>query len=90
MGIDAAKFWQHLFFDRFPDNYEETRNTNPVDLLLSGIFAAHRPRKPAPNLLADFVARRYRIAEAPVRQMLAQKCDPALSFELLYRTTAAS
>lgn len=40
MGIDAAAFWQHLYFDRFPVNYEETRETNPIDFLLSGIFAA--------------------------------------------------
>lgn len=39
-GIDAAVFWQQLFYDRFPCNYEETRNTNPLDLLLSGVFAA--------------------------------------------------
>ena len=41
MGIDAAAFWRHLFFDRFPANYGETRETNPVDFLLSGIFAAN-------------------------------------------------
>jgi starch synthase len=41
MGIDAAAFWQHLYFDRFPINYEETRETNPIDFLLSGIFAAY-------------------------------------------------
>jgi starch synthase/alpha-amylase len=41
MGIDAAAFWQNLYFDRFPFNYEETRKTNPIDFLLSGIFAAH-------------------------------------------------
>lgn len=40
MGIDAAAFWQNLYFDRFPFNYEETRETNPIDFLLSGIFAA--------------------------------------------------
>ena len=41
MGIDAAAFWQYLFCDRFPANYEETRETNPIDFLLSGIFAAN-------------------------------------------------
>ena len=41
MGIDAAAFWRYLFFDRFPANYEETRETNPVDFLLSGISAAN-------------------------------------------------
>jgi starch synthase len=39
-GIDAAAFWQHLFYDRYPINYEETRDSNPVNFLLSGIFAA--------------------------------------------------
>lgn len=40
IGIDAAEFWQHLFYDRYPINYEETRDSNLVDLLLSGIFSA--------------------------------------------------
>ena len=39
-GIDAAAFWRHLFYDRFPGDYEDTRDTNPLDLLLSGILAA--------------------------------------------------
>jgi len=39
-GIDAASFWQHCFYSRMPDNYEETRGSNPVDLLTSGVFAA--------------------------------------------------
>jgi starch synthase len=40
VGIDTAYFWESLFYDRMPANYEETRATNSVDLLLSGIFAA--------------------------------------------------
>ena len=39
-GIDAASFWRHCFYSRMPINYEETRNTNPVDLLSTGVFAA--------------------------------------------------
>jgi glycogen synthase len=34
LGIDAAAFWQHLFYDRYPINYEETRETNPANFLL--------------------------------------------------------
>lgn len=41
IGIDAAEFWQHLFYDRYPINYEETRESNSIDLLLSGIFSAN-------------------------------------------------
>ena len=39
-GIDAASFWQHCFYARMPVDYQETRNTNPLDLMTSGVFAA--------------------------------------------------
>jgi len=39
-GIDAAAFWQYLYYERYPVSYEETRETNPADFLLSGVFAA--------------------------------------------------
>jgi starch synthase/alpha-amylase len=39
-GIDAGRFWQHLYFDRFPASYESVRSSVPVDFLTSGIFAA--------------------------------------------------
>ena len=38
IGIDAAGFWQNLFYDRYPGSYEQTRDTNPLDLLLSGTY----------------------------------------------------
>lgn len=41
-GIDAAAFWEHCFYSRMPLNYEETRDSNPLDLLASGVFAADR------------------------------------------------
>lgn len=40
-GVDAASFWHHCFFGRMPVNYQETRETNPIDLLTSGLFASH-------------------------------------------------
>lgn len=39
-GIDAAEFWQNLYFDHIPRDYESSRNSNRVDFLASGI--AHR------------------------------------------------
>ena len=41
-GIDAAAFWQECYYSRMPVNYEETRTSNPVDMLTTGVFAAHR------------------------------------------------
>jgi len=35
-GIDAAAFWQHCYFTRTPYNYEESRESNSVDLCQYG------------------------------------------------------
>ena len=40
-GIDAASFWQGLYFKRMPESYEESRKFNRVDFLCSGVFSAH-------------------------------------------------
>lgn len=50
-GIDAACFWQNLFFERQPHSYEETRADNPCDLLASGILAADHVNVVNPNFL---------------------------------------
>lgn len=54
-GIDAAEFWKYLYFDRIPINYEETRSTNPVDLMTSGVFAAHYINTVSPTFLREVV-----------------------------------
>ncbi len=54
-GIDGAEFWQYLYFENLPFNYEETRPQNPVDLLTSGIFAAHFINTVSPTFLLEIV-----------------------------------
>jgi glycogen synthase len=69
-GLDAAAFWQHCYYDRMPANYEETRETNPVDFLLSGVFSAH---------FANTVSRRF------LQEIVSGDCGfvaPALQWEL--------
>ncbi len=73
MGIDAAAFWQHLFFDRFPVNYEETRATNPADFLLSGILAADYASVSGPVLLVKIGENLIRFPEAPLGKVLSEK-----------------
>jgi starch synthase/alpha-amylase len=73
MGIDAALFWQHLFYDRYPINYEEIRESNLANFLLSGILSANFV-----NVSSDFFMARngeYQspIAELPFWEVLAQK-----------------
>jgi ADP-glucose type glycogen/starch synthase len=54
-GIDAAEFWPYLYYKRPPYNYEETRDTNCVDSLASGIFAAHFINTVSPTFLQEIV-----------------------------------
>lgn len=52
-GIDAADFWRNLYYKRPPVNYYETRETNPVDLLTSGVFSAHFINTVSPTFLQE-------------------------------------
>ena len=73
IGIDTALFWHHLFFDRFPVSYEETRETNAIDFLLSGIFAAHHVSIASPVALAKIVESLIRFPEAPLGKVVSEK-----------------
>jgi starch synthase/alpha-amylase len=73
MGIDAAAFWQHLYFDRFPLNYEETREINPVNFLLSGILAADYASAAGPAHLLKIGESLIRFPGVPLGQVLSEK-----------------
>jgi hypothetical protein len=72
-GIDGAAFWQHLFYDRYPGNYEETRDTNPLDFLLSGILAARHVSTTSFALMSEIFEGRSEFVYSPLRNVLAQK-----------------
>ncbi len=74
-GIDAAAFWHHLFYDRYPVNYEETRQTNPADFLLSGIFSAHFVTTSRSAFLVNGGHVQSRFAKFPIWEVLAKKID---------------
>ncbi len=54
-GIDVAEFWQNLYLERMPANYEESRGGNPVDLLTSGVFASHFINTVSPTFLKEII-----------------------------------
>ena len=72
-GIDAAAFWQHLFFEFMAEHYETARETNPIDLLTSGVFAAHFVNVVSPNFLTEIVDGKHDIVYPPLRQELDNK-----------------
>jgi len=73
IGIDAAGFWQYLFYDRYPGSYEQTREANPLDLLLSGILAASHVNAVSPVSLPNTAEDRSNYSYSPLGQLLAQK-----------------
>jgi starch synthase/alpha-amylase len=72
-GIDGAYFWQNLFFTNMATSYEQTRNTNPVDLLTSGIFAAHFVNVVSPTFLQEIIDGRHSFVEPQIRRELTNK-----------------
>jgi starch synthase/alpha-amylase len=74
-GIDAASFWQKLYFEKMAHRYEEVRNTNSVDLLTSGVFAAHFVNVVSPTFLKEIVTGQHAFVYPPLRQELANKAE---------------
>jgi starch synthase/alpha-amylase len=72
-GIDGAYFWNHLFYDYPPYEYEESRERNPVDFLASGVFAAHFVNTVSPTFLREIVDGRHAFVEPRLRRELANK-----------------
>jgi len=60
---------------RFSGDYADTRDTNPLDLLLSGILAAHQVETANFPLLPNTVKGRNKIFYVCLRQVLDQKYD---------------
>ncbi|MFZ5569400.1 MAG: glycogen synthase [Thermodesulfobacteriota bacterium] len=72
-GIDAAYFWQNLYYESRPEQYEETRETIPVDFLASGIFAAHFVNTVSPTFLLEVAEGRHRFIEPQIQAELRNK-----------------
>jgi starch synthase/alpha-amylase len=74
-GIDAAFFWKHLFFKHVPSEYENIRDTNPVDFLASGIFAAHFVNTVSPNFLMEVIEGKHNFVPDSLRKELTHKWE---------------
>jgi starch synthase/alpha-amylase len=72
-GIDAAAFWQDIYFEHMATRYEDVRDTNPVDFLTSGVFAAHFVNVVSPTFLDEIVEGRHDFIAEPIRQELINK-----------------
>lgn len=105
-GIDAAEFWSNLFYSWPPHNYEESRSTNPVDLLCSGIFSSHFINTVSPTFMKEIVDNQHSFVPGNIQWEVASKyhagcasgilnspdasCDPETDEYLVERYTAAN
>ncbi len=72
-GIDAAEFWSNLFYSWPPYNYEESRDTNLVDLLCSGIFSSHFINTVSPTFMKEIVDNRHDFIPGDIQWEIASK-----------------
>ncbi|MBC7980636.1 MAG: glycogen/starch synthase [Armatimonadetes bacterium] len=72
-GIDAAEFWMNLFFSQNPGGYDHARSNVAVDLLSSGIFAAHFINTVSPRFLWEIVEGWHPVVPWSVRQEIRNK-----------------
>ncbi len=82
-GIDAAEFYQYLYFDRPPAHYYESRSSNPVDMLASGIFAAHFINTVSPAFLRELVNWQHDFVPEAVRREIISKVDAGCASGIL-------
>ena len=72
-GIDAAYFWQNLYFENMAESYEAARDAIPVDMLTSGIFAAHFVNVVSPTFLEEIVHGQHHFIDPSIQRELANK-----------------
>ncbi len=72
-GIDAAYFWDHLFYENMAVEYESTRETNLVDFITSGVFAAHYVNTVSPTFLKEIVDGYHDFVSPDLRRELSNK-----------------
>ena len=72
-GIDVAEFWNHLYFERPPYSYEESRDNNAIDFLASGIFAADHVNTVSSTFLYEVVEGKHTFVPDAIRTEMASK-----------------
>jgi starch synthase len=82
-GIDAAEFWMNLYFSGNPVSYDHARSHVPVDLLTSGIFAAHFINTVSPRFLWEIVEGWHSVVPDSVRAELRAKYGAGCSAGIL-------
>jgi starch synthase len=74
-GIDAAAFWNHLYYHSCPSAYEDARETIPVDFLASGVLASTCVSTVNPILLPEIVNGHCKFFDEGLKLVLTNKWE---------------
>ncbi|MCB1049291.1 MAG: glycogen/starch synthase [Acidobacteria bacterium] len=72
-GMDAREFYSYLYFDRPPQSFEESYKTNPVDLLVSGVFASDYINTVSPTFLREMVEGQHSFVKENLQREINNK-----------------
>ncbi|MBF0224802.1 MAG: glycogen/starch synthase [Desulfobacterales bacterium] len=72
-GLDVEACWENLYFEKMPINYQESRETNNIDFLTSGIFSSHFVNTVSPTFLIEIVEGKHSFVEDSIRSELINK-----------------
>jgi starch synthase len=82
-GIDAASFWPHLYYTQPPYAYDQMRIKNPVDFLVSGVFASHFVNTVSPTFLKEIVDGHHSFVSGSLRRELSNKWHAGCAMGIL-------
>ncbi len=82
-GVDAAEFWPYLYYAYPPPNYEHARSCVPVDLLASGVFAAHFVNTVSPTFLDEICRGQHSFVPGNLRHEIYSKRENGCAFGIL-------
>lgn len=77
-GIPAGDFWDELYFDKYPESYDESYWENPIDLLATGIMASDHTNVVSPTFLNEIIYGHH------------QNIPPHISHLLYHKTQAGA
>lgn len=83
MGIDAAEFWNNLYYSYPPYSYEESRSNNQIDLQASGCFASHFINTVSPTFLKEIVDGWHSFVPDSIRNEIRNKYNAGCASGIL-------
>ncbi|MGC6565774.1 MAG: glycogen synthase [Akkermansiaceae bacterium] len=72
-GIPGGDFWDELYFDNFPQSYDQSYWDNPIDLLATGIKCADHVNVVSPTFLQEIITGHHQNIPGHISHLLYGK-----------------